>query len=108
MRLPPGDLYLLARPLPPPETREFLRLNLDGGQGTEVLFTRQELAQNYTDALPGQGWEITAMTRQDVLVFLVESYARGITSAAIDPGAGELVQPVHIFGILADSGEDWI
>jgi hypothetical protein len=108
MRLPPGDLFLLDRPLPPPETREFLRLNLDGGQGTEVLFTRQELAQNYTDALPGQGWEITAMTRQDVLMFLVESYARGITSAAIDPRAGELVQPVHIFGILADSGEDWI
>jgi len=108
MRLPPGDLFLLDRPLPPPETREFLRLNLDGGQGTEVLFTRQELAQNYADALPGQGWEITAMTRQDVLVFLVKSYARGITSAAIDPGAGELVQPVHIFGILADSGEDWI
>ena len=78
MRLPPGDLFLLARPLPPPETREFLRLNLDGGQGTEVLFTRQELAQNYADALPRQGWEITAMARQDVLVFLVESYARGI------------------------------
>ena len=108
MRLPPGDLFLLDRPLPPPETREFFRLNLDGGQGTEVLFTRQELAQNYADALPGQGWEITAMTRQDVLVFLVKSYARGITSAAIDPGAGELVEPVHIFGILAASGEDWI
>ena len=108
MRLPPGDLFLLDRALPPPETREFLRLNLDGGQGTEVLFSRQELAQNYVDALPDQGWEITAMTRQDVLVFLVESYARGITSAAIDPGAGELAQPVHIFGILAASGEDWI
>ncbi len=108
MRLPPGDLFFLDRPLPPPETREFLRLNLDGGQGTEVLFTRQELAQNYADALPGQGWEITAMTRQDVWVFLVESYARGITSAAIDPEAGEPVQPVHIFGILAASGEDWI
>jgi hypothetical protein len=108
MHLPPGDLFLLDRALPQPETREFLRLNLDGGQGTEVLFTRQQLAQNYADALPGQGWEITAMTRQDALVFLVESYARGFTSAAIDPGPGEQVQPVHIFRILVDSGEDGI
>src|SRR5262249_30980781 len=77
IRLPPGDLFLLDRALPPPEMREFLRLNHDGGQGTEVLFSRQELAQNYVDALPDQGWEITAMTRQDVLVFLEESYARG-------------------------------
>jgi hypothetical protein len=104
MRLPPGNLFFLDGALPQPELREFHRLDLGGGREAEVLFTREKLARDYADALPGNGWEITAMKRKDVLVFLVESYQMGVTSAAIDPRLGETVKLVHIFRILVESG----
>src|SRR5882672_8313555 len=100
--LPAGKFYLLSRCA----TDDDVALPIfDRGDGCACIafFSDRRRAQAYRRVLEGPRWDLSRLSRAELLEWLGQVHQNGITYAALDPTPGRLGAGGPIFSMLVDS-----
>lgn len=102
-RLPRGTFFVVDHTENSPEWAHQFTLSGPTGEVCVPIFTCEDLAEAFLDALPGTNWEIYSLSRKALLQLLESLCAQGLTHVALDPPAGHDGTGDPVFSVFVES-----
>lgn len=103
LSLPSGDLLLIDRNSDTPEAYELFSIDSPTGETCLPLFSDEDHAIAFLNALPSSGWSYSRVSRDIALRLLQDLYRLGASHTILDPAPGYSGPGHPIFSVLFES-----